>query len=271
MMQKVPCFYDGFEWRGAVPFCKQKTGIMEKLNLRLLRNAEFITFLNRFLSLLTGGNLAALVVAASGDLDRILKLMEAAHKTGLRSELTDELADLDAGRDGQWKGLYWTARAFSVRLEPELRSAGIQVLRHMGLYGTVSEITRAVPDIETAQIAGFLRTASGDAALADALRRIGAEGWLAPLERFNKDFEMKWMAWNSQRSRLDGVEDFDSLREKAYDAYALLCKRIESFHVAEEGADPWGGIVRESDALVHKTRELITLRAAQPAAPEDSK
>ncbi|RYY94542.1 MAG: hypothetical protein EOO11_17665 [Chitinophagaceae bacterium] len=241
--------------------------MLDKINLRPLHNAEFLTFTDEFLKIFEGQQLPAQVTGACDALRVGYRKLFAAHVGEDESLLSRERREIDVARDEQYSGLRQIVTACLSNKIPEKRAAALRLDTRLKDYGTVRDVIEQGDADETTDIKGILRDLHEPGLAAD-ITLIGGSDWVEELDRLQTLFDQKTTDRNNERGerRLDQPEDTDILRDKASTAFRKLCNKVNSFNETEEGADPWPGLIARGNALISNTRQLLKARKARAAA-----
>jgi hypothetical protein len=224
-----------------------------------LRNGEFLQFHNNVISIVTDNNPEALAVTALlADLKTANAEAEALFNKEKASSLTEELALLDERRDSAINGISTLVEAHLNHFDTNTKEVARLLRTNLEAHGT--GIAKENYQVETSIVKKIVTDWTTKPELVAAVATLGLAAWVAELDAANKAFDVKFLERNKQQ----GAAPTDKLKEKRVAvtaAYGKLTARINSYYDINEGANPFGNVVRELNALIEKFDALLAGRA----------
>lgn len=240
------------------------------LKIRSLRNAEFLQFFSQLQTILQkafeGTNAPTSFFRLVTALDDLLLEMNPLFGNDNFAALSNEIADLDAERDGYLTGITRLCEAFLYHPAAEKRKAAELLHHHLSLYGTLTELTHQGLAAETASISKLLSQRQNDEAVATAYQLIGAGDWLDALAAANTAFETKYMQRIQAQAAAALPYTLEAKRVETGVVYKQLLEKISSFYTTTEGEEPWLGLVGIINVHIEKYSTLLAQRAGRKRA-----
>jgi len=154
---------------------------MNAIELKLLRNAEYLQYVKDFTGIINLNNpeLLGIENKLSAFSSKITEL-EALYKKALASEKTQELLLLDEKRDNAINGIYYFLISQTYHYETDKKQNAQLLLDNMALYG--SGIARLNYQAETATLNNLLRDWENKPELANAINAFSISAWISELK-----------------------------------------------------------------------------------------
>jgi len=236
------------------------------IDLRNLRNAEFLQFGTLYSGLVVANNPVVLNVAAQQTAFKSkLDEMSGLFKLEKVNPLTEELVLLDERRDRAITGLTDVVKGYSVHFDAATAQAANLLSVNLNLYGV--GVARMNTQAETSTIFGIVHDWETKPELSAAITLLGLTGWVAELKTANQLYEQKYL----QRTQEYGAANPEPLkvkREETMVAYYELRKFIEANSVVNSGP-AYEKLIGELNALIGQYNELLNTRSAEPT-PEQA-
>ncbi|SDM29235.1 DUF6261 family protein [Chryseobacterium taihuense] len=239
---------------------------MNAIELKLLRNAEYLQYVKDYLGIINLNNPTQLGIDAklSAFTAKITEL-EALYKKALASEKTQELLKLDERRDSAINGIYYFLLGNTYHFETEKQQNAKLLLTNMELYG--SGIARLNYMAETATLNNLLRDWENKPELAAAVTSFSLNGWIAELKAANEEFNTQYLS-RTQEYGDASPETIKLKREETNAAYYALRDRIDALHLlVETPPSPYEKVINQLNALTDQYNRLLVNRTDSSAAP----
>jgi Family of unknown function (DUF6261) len=234
--------------------------MIQSIDLKALRNAEYLQFMGQFAGLVNSSGPAALDVVAQYDSLRLkLTDMEALFKKQLASNITEEIEALDLRRDNAINGITSLVWAYLYHYNPDLVKAASLLSDNLKLYGV--GIARENYAAETALINGIIADWENKPQLSQAVTDLDLTAWMAEMKTANNQFDEKYIA----RTKEYGSANPETLlfkREETTAAYYELRKHIDARFIINEGSALYKNTINELNALIDQYNVLLVTRLA---------
>jgi hypothetical protein len=236
--------------------------MLNAIDLRTLRNGEFVQFGADFHGLISANNPVALnikpqLLAFKTSLDETTILF----KLERTSPVTQELVLLDERRDKAIIGLTGAIDGYGYHFDPDTVNAANTLATNLMLYG--SGIAKLNFPTESATLTAIINDWESKPKLVAAVAKLGLTAWVAELKAANQLFGQKYL----ERTQEYGAANPDTLkakREEAMSAYYELRKFIDANSVINASAT-YDKLIKELNALIDQYNGLLSSRPAEPA------
>jgi len=246
---------------------------MNAIELKLLRNAEYLQYVKDYLGIINLNNPEQLGIDAKLTiLTTKTTELEALYKKALASDKTQELLLLDERRDSAINGIYYFLLGYTYHYEADQKHKAQLLLTNMALYG--SGIARLNYQTETATVNNLLRDWENKPDLADAITTFGLSSWVNELKAANEEFNTKYLL-RTQEYGDASPETIKSKREETNAAYYALRDRIDALHLlVETPPSPYATVINQLNALTDQYNKLLVNRTDSssqetPENPQD--
>lgn len=241
--------------------------MINSIEMRKLRNAEFIQFVNNVASVIQNNDPAVLLVtiqllafkAKVTDLSGLFKNEQS-------SPLTEDVQALDVRRDHGVTGLSAVIEGYTHYFQPEKAAAARLLFNNMKLYGPIA---RQNYQAETALITEMMNDWENKPELAAALTLLDLVDWKDELYFANVTFNEKWL----ERSREYAAANPETLllkREETITAYYELKKFFEAYATINETVPVFQKTMKEWNMVIEQYNTLIEEHAAENNGGEES-
>jgi len=232
---------------------------MNAIELKLLRNAEYLQYVKDFAGIIALNNPSTLQIDAKfSAFNTKIGELEALYKKALASEKTQEVLLLDERRDNAITGIYYFLLAKSYHYEADVKQKAQSLLESMALYG--SSIARLNYQAETATINNLIRDWENKPDLTIAVADFDLSGWVAELKNANDQFNSKYLA-RTQEYGDASPETIKLKREETNTAYYALRDRIDALHLlVETPPSPYATVINQLNALTDQYNVLLVNR-----------
>lgn len=242
--------------------------MIKKFRIRVLRNSEFLRFLNNVLQIVgLNGAKELLVENEFNDLKTKTLEAETFFKKIMANELTEELIDLDRKRDYLIISLEKLIEGSTNHYDEALGQHGRLLHAHLQQYG--KGIAREAYQSETTILSSLVRDWETRADLSAAIKALQLEGWVTNLKDANTTFDARYV----DRAQKEGntiTESLSSRRGEVTEAYNTLRDRLNAWHNVKYGEDPFGKTVNSLNALIDRYVPLTVSRTRADEAPESA-
>lgn len=232
--------------------------MINPIDLRNLRNANYLQFQKDFLAIISRNDPATLNIEAKyDDLTAKTEELESLFKKALANPISRELLELDGKRDDAINGIYYMALAYSYHYDPAIKQAADDLLANINLYG--SGIARLNYQAETATVNNLINDWENKPELVQAIATLNLKAWKDELSTINTEFGTKY---------LDRTQDYGNAtpetlkikREETNTVYYALRDRINALHLlVETPPSPYSTVINQLNALVEQYNLLVTV------------
>ncbi|MCX8533649.1 DUF6261 family protein [Chryseobacterium luquanense] len=243
---------------------------MNAIELKLLRNAEYLQYVKDYLGIINLNNPTQLGidVKLTAFTSKISEL-EALYKKALASEKTQELLLIDERRDAAVTGINYFLLSQTYHFEPAKRQNAQLLLDNMNLYG--SSIARLNYQAETATINNLIRDWENKPELIAAISTFNLTEWVYELKTANEEFNTKYLS-RTQEYGDASPETIKLKREETNATYYALRDRIDALHLlVETPPSPYATLINQLNALTDQYNKLLINRTDNtlPETPEN--
>lgn len=243
---------------------------MNAIELKLLRNAEYLQYVKDYLAIINLNNPSELDIDAKlSAFNGKTSELEALYKKALASEKTRELLLIDERRDAAVTGINYFLLSRTYHFDTVQRQNAQLLLDNMNLYG--SSIARLNYQAETATINNLIRDWENKTELTDAVAALDLTSWVDELKTANEEFNTKYLS-RTQEYGDANPETIKLKREETNVAYYALRDRIDALHLlVETPPSPYAQVINQLNALTDQYNKLLINRAgsSSPDTPED--
>jgi hypothetical protein len=238
--------------------------MIDTLNIKQLQGAEFVQYLKDGLGIVNGNaTVAAAVTTPKAVVTSRLAELDAIFVTDQASALTDDLAALDAQRDGLFTGLGLFCKSFTYHTDPSYREAGETLCRNIEIYG---DVIRKGYNAESASISSLVQDWTTKSELIAATTLVNAGDFIAPLGTLNSSFMVLYNQRTQQMATTINTANFTEKRAETTTAWKELVAKINANIVLNDGAGAWGLVQDQLNALIGQYKQTLASRAGRAAA-----
>lgn len=237
---------------------------MNAIELKLLRNAEYLQYMKDFTGIINLNNPTQLGIDIKLNAF-VLKTeeLESLYKKALASEKTQELLTIDERRDDAVNGIYYFLLGYSYHFDPAKQQNAQALINSMMMYG--SGIARLNYQAETATINNLLRDWENKPELITAISAFNLTEWIFELKTANEDFNTKYLS-RTQEYGDASPETIKLKREETNVAYYALRDRIDALHLlVETPPSPYATVINQLNALTDQYNVLLFNRKPDPS------
>ncbi|WP_432671315.1 DUF6261 family protein [Flavobacterium sp. SM2513] len=228
------------------------------LNLRLLRNAELLQFIDYIIKAVERNNPTALHLDAKLMALKVLyDQIDALFKLPQDSLLTEDLQNFDIQRDRAITGIYKALDAFSYHFDIHFTDAAKLLDRNLTMYGP--EIYKMNYQAESTTITNIIKDWDTETDLKDAVTLLGLSDWKDELDSSNRNFIARYDDRNQEYS----AESLDKIKEKRIELYAAYYKLrdlITSYATIDESNPGYQQLIREFNNYIDSNNTLLAGR-----------
>jgi len=219
------------------------------INLRRLRNAEYLQFMTDVLRVVHTYPQNALESDEHiGTLSILVAELQILVNNDPTSPLSNDIVGLDAARDRLITGLVKLCDAYSYGPDPDKRAAADTLNDSFAKYG--AGIAYQNHQAESATITNLLAEWSTRPDLTAAAELIGAEEWVTAMHAANENFKATYLQ-HSHGTTVDlSADTVKDKRAETTEAWYKLRDRLDSFFTIHEGEAPWSTSIAHINALV---------------------
>ncbi len=228
------------------------------INLRLLRNAELLQFLEYIIAVVQQSNPTVLRLDAKlVTLQNIYNTLDTLFKLPQDSLLTIELQELDAKRDLYISGISKFIEAHFNHFDPTYVAAAKLLDRNLTMYG--SQIYNMNYQAQSTTITNIITDWNTQESLAEAVTLLGLRDWKDELSNTNSSFIERY----KERSDEYSAESLDKIKQKrieSYAAYYALRDLILSYANIDESNPNYQELIRKFNTYVDQFNTLLNTR-----------
>jgi len=228
------------------------------ITLTLLRNSEFIQFNKDFLGITLKNDPVALKVQPQYDNQLLLLAqLEALFVKEKGSALTEEIAAQDTRRDRALIGINNVVNGYTYHFNPDTAKHADNLARQIGQYG--SGIAKENYQAQTAIIDNLVADFNSKPDVADAINALQLKDWKDELVAANTAFNATYLQRTQQ---LGGASPTTILakRQELITGYYELRDFINSYFIINKGAEPYGKVCGELNALIEQYNTMMAGR-----------
>lgn len=236
---------------------------MNAIDLRMLRNAEYLQYMKDFAGIINLNDPATLQIDAKlAAFSAKTAELEALFKKALANERTQIILALDERRDNAINGIAAFLQGYSYHFEEDKKQNAQKLLTNMALYG--SGIARQNYQAETATLNNMIRDFEDKPELAAAVAAFTLQPWIDELTEANTLFNTEYL--NRTQEYGDANPDtIKSKREETNVTYYALRDRIDALHVlVETPPSPYTTVINQLNALTDQYNVLLLHRQEIP-------
>lgn len=233
---------------------------MNAIELKLLRNAEYLQYVKDFTGIINLNNPEQLQIDTrlSAFTAKIAEL-ESLYKKALASEKTQVILALDERRDDAINGIYFFLLSHTYHYDSEKQQKAQLLLDSIALYG--GGIARLNYQSETATLNNLLRDWEAKPALAGAITFFGLAPWVAEMKAANEEFNVQYLS-RTQEYGDASPETIRIKRDEVNTAYYALRDRIDALHLlVETPPSPYAQVISQLNALIVQYNRLLVNRS----------
>jgi hypothetical protein len=233
--------------------------MINSIEMRKLRNAEFIQFVNNIATIIQSNDPAVLLVT----IQLLAFKAKVAGLSGLfkneqSSPLTEDVQLLDVRRDRGVTGLSSVIEGYTYYFQPEKAEAARLLFNNMKLYGNMA---RQNYQAETALISEMLNDWENKPELVAALTLLDLVDWKDELNFANNSFNETWLA-RSQEYAAASPETLLQKRAETIVAYNELKKFLEAYATINSTVPVYQKTINEVNAVIDQYNTILIERAA---------
>ena len=208
-------------------------------NLSLLTQAERIQFLEDVIGIFRTD---ALLNPLHSKLEASLSQLESKHTESLasfkplrKSDLTQQINELDDLRDAILRFLNKQLDAYSIHWENDLQEASTRILNQVQTYGT--RIYKLNYVAETATIQNLTHDLMTKNDLLADCQLLGIDGVISKLIEVNTSFHELWIRRQNLEAEKKNLRPVSELLEEETQLYNLVIQGLNAIHFMEETED----------------------------------
>ena len=240
--------------------------MIHAIELKDLRNAEYLQFISDALTLVGENNPANLKVEPQmSNLQAKYDECDALFKLPLANERTEGLTILDGKRDRALGGISYVVKGYMNHYEPEMAAAADRVYKNIRQYG--KSIQNQSLQAESATITNMIKDWDTNPALTADIELLQLKEWKDYLSTTNNDF----IALYSQRTQDYGSEPTDNLlgkRTETNATYYKLVEMLEARQLTNESIS-YDKVFGDLNASIDQYNTLINNRRARNKKNKD--
>ncbi|HEY9115003.1 MAG TPA: DUF6261 family protein [Bacteroidales bacterium] len=229
------------------------------IDMRALRNAEFIQFVNNVSSIIQTNDPAVLNVVAQLQAFKIkITELSGLFKNEQSSPLTEDVQLLDVRRDRSVTGLGAVIEGYTYYFQPEKAEAARLLQANMKLYGAIA---RQNYQAETALISEMMNDWENKPELVAALTLLDLVDWKDELYFANNSFNETWLARTHEYATAS-PETLKQKRDETTAAYYELKKFLEAYATINSTVPVYHTTVNDLNALIEQYNAILNDRAS---------
>ncbi len=232
--------------------------MFEYINLRRLRNSEFVIFSQDFLEIIDENNLDNLQLQTLiQDLKTSQSVLSSIFTKERGSEITEELQLLDNLRDNSFNGISLFINSLTYHYEEPKQKAAKTLKHHIeATYG--SGVARLNYRAETSVLFDMIDKWKTLPKLKDSIELLALTDWVNQLEKENNDFNEKYHARIKANANCSS-QRVSELREEINSKYYNVSKFIEALTTVN-GLENYETVIKNINSLIKEYNKLLTMR-----------
>jgi len=231
--------------------------MINAIDLRMLRNGEFLQFVTNFSDLVGSNNPVLLnVVDQHTALKAKVMEIEPLFKQERASVITQQLILLDERRDNAINGISLVIDGYVYHFDAAIANAANLLQNDLKLFG--SGIAKQNYQAETASVNGIISDWETKPELTAALATLGITTWAAELKTANQLFNQKYL----ERTQEYGAANPDTLKAKRDETmvvYYEMRKFLDAYSVIQN-TPAYQKAISELNALIDQYNGLLNGR-----------
>ena len=241
--------------------------MINSIDLRILRNPEYLQFIKDVVEIVQRNNPAALNVQAKHDtLNTKVTQLDDLFMIALASENTQVLVTIDAQRDEAFNGISYVILGYTYSNDVAIKTAAQKLNANLNIYG--GGVARLNYQAETATITSIINDWETKPELSTALATLNLTSWKDYLKATNEQFNTIYI----NRTQEYGNASPETLRQKREETnidYYALRDRINALHtIVETAPSPYLTVINQLNALIEQYNTLLNNRASEPTTSE---
>jgi Family of unknown function (DUF6261) len=233
--------------------------MIDSIDLKGLRNAEYIQFMDNFRDLVIKNdpNILGVTKQQMVFVDAI-KSIESLFKLQLGNKITEEIQALDLRRDNAINGITLVVTGYVNHFDPTISKAAQTIAENLKTYGV--GIARENLMAETAILNSIIGDWENKQPLAQAIKELNLNSWKDELQEANALFDEKYLA-RTQDYADANPDTLLKKREECNQTYYELRKHIDAHGVINETA-VYKKTTNDLNALIEQYNTLLNNRLA---------
>jgi hypothetical protein len=235
--------------------------MINSIDLRTLRNGEFVQFGADFYGLINANNPSSLNIDPQLPIYKT-KLDETANlfKNEKSSPITQDLVLLDERRDKAINGLSGVIEGYCYHFEAATANAATVLVNNLKLYGP--GIAKLNFPTESATLDSLTNDWETKPELIAAISQLGLNTWVAELKTANQLFKQKYLE-RTQEYGAANPETMKAKREETVLAYYELRKFLDANSVLHP-SETYTKLINELNSLIDQYNVLLNSRVVAP-------
>ena len=232
---------------------------MNAIDLRLLRNAEYLQYMKDFAGIINLNDPATLQIDAKlAAFNAKTEELEELFKKALANDHTKVILALDQRRDDAINGITAFLQGYSYHFEATKKQNAQRLLAQIAVYG--SGIARQNYQSETATINNLIHDFEDKPELAAAVTAFNLQPWIDELTDANTLFNTEYLS-RTQEYGDANPDTIKSKREEVNGTYYALRDRIDALHIlVETPPSPYTTVINQLNALTDQYNVLLAHR-----------
>lgn len=238
--------------------------MIDSINIAVLRNGEYLQFMEDFTSIVDVNSPATLNVDAQNTALKAKEIeLQALFKVDQKNEITDELVLIDQRRDDAINGITSIVNGYLYHFDPLLKNAANALNDNLKIYG--SGIARQNLMAETATVNSIVGDWENKPALTAAMGTLDLVGWKNELKAANTLFNQKYLA-RTQEYGAASPENLKLKRDETNVVYYELRKFLDAYFTIVN-TPAYATAINELNALIAQYNTLLNNRLAGAVVP----
>lgn len=239
---------------------------MNAIDLRILRNAEYLQYMKDFAGIINLNDPATLQIDAKlAAFTAKTEELEDLFKKSLANERTQAILSLDERRDDAINGITAFLQGYSYHYEADKKQNAQRLLTALAIYG--SGIARQNYMSETATINNIIVDFTDKPELAAAVTAFSLQPWIDELATANTLFNTEYLARTLEYGDAN-PDTIKTKREEVNVTYYALRDRIDALHtLVETPPSPYTTVINRLNALTDQYNALLLHRQVPPENP----
>lgn len=235
------------------------------IEMRKLRNAEFIQFVNAIADIIQSNDPVVLLIT----IQLLAFKAKVTNLSGLfknekSNPLTEDVQLLDVRRDSAVTGITSVVDGYTNYFQPEKAAAARLLSNSLKLYGPIARQNYVA---ETALITEMMNDWENNPELMAALTLLDLVDWKDELKTANNSFNEKWLERNREYAAVS-PETLLQRREETIDAYNELKKFLVAYAIINSTTPVFQKTINELNSAIKQYNTILEERAAENGGNE---
>lgn len=226
------------------------------INLRNLRNSEFVQFINDLLAIVQKHDPPTIKIETPyQSLNESQATLSLIFNQKQGSAITEDISLADGRRDTAFVGISLAVNAYTYNFDEGVRLAAQLLSESLQKYTGTADLNYSA---ETSVLINLLTNWRSDSELISAIDTLGLRAWINELEVANTTFNDLFLARITESAESPTVK-VKEVREEVLANYKTLLEHITAYATID-GVEAYSALVNEINTLVEVYDKILTTR-----------